>query len=66
MATKAVTQASVEFGPGMSGSRCGICIHYNGPNDCDLVMSQPKNITAQTWCDQFNKDQSKVMYGTAK
>lgn len=51
------SKAEVRYGPGMPGSHCGICKHYERPSACALVAGE---IKAADWCILFVKGGDQV------
>lgn len=48
------TKSSVDYGPGMTSSRCGLCEHFEPPRTCALVEGR---IDTYDWCKLFRRKQ---------
>lgn len=53
------TKQAAEFGPGMAGSRCGICTHYLGKGPDQNCTEVRGHVEADDWCKYFSKVSSK-------
>lgn len=48
--TGKVTKGQVDYGPGRTGSRCGVCRWFDPPDGCRRVEGQ---IDPDAWCSLF-------------
>lgn len=54
-----LTKASVDYGMGKPGSRCGICLHFVQSDSCRIVDG---TIESHMWCKRFLKRGKSRLY----